>query len=108
MTNASSMTALPAATIFAMQEFQGSVAMVLHRWNTLRRSCGCPADNEPMTARSFDFRGATTVLYGRRFRWQVTSFISGIEVRLQSYIRPTCADVSLCVAPMNSAEGSLI
>ena len=52
--------------------------------------------------------GSHTVLYGRRLGWQVTSFISGIEVRLQSYIRPTCADVSLCVAPMKSAEGSLI
>ena len=35
-------------------------------------------------------------------------FISDIEVRLQSYIRPTWYRTSFCVAPMKSAEESLI
>jgi len=35
-------------------------------------------------------------------------FMFGMEVRLQSYIRPTSAAFQHCVAPMKSAERSLI
>jgi len=32
-------------------------------------------------------------LYGRRLFWQVSLLRDGIEVRLQSYIRPTSAEL---------------
>jgi hypothetical protein len=38
-------------------------------------------------------------------KWRVRA---GIEVRLQSYIRPTSAEYRFRVALMKSAEGSLI